>query len=258
MNGNPKFWAYHNALVEEISSGERIRSFSAGLHWFAARSESALGLAMAPAEGFDHVSIAGHVTGMSLREAAAMSRSWNMADASLGMAAINAWHNAPDRVAQWTGKAGLEEIHSNIFDHLLPRIKGRRVTVIGHFFGLEEVAKVCDLTILERKPGRGDTPDPACEVVLPQSEFVVITGTTMLNKTLPRLLELCKGAHVSLAGPTVSLWPGWFENGVSMLAGVIVEEPDRVMQLVQEGGAHSFFGNGAKMVIYERPGTSCV
>jgi uncharacterized protein (DUF4213/DUF364 family) len=252
MNGNPNFWALYEALIAEVDSGEKIRSFAAGLHWFAAQSGSSLGLAMAPAEGFDSVSAAGRVSGMSLRDASVLSKSWNMADASLGMATLNSWHNAPERVAAWTSRMSIAEAHSNIFDHLLPRIKGRKVAVIGHFHGMEEIAKVCELTILERKPGRGDTPDPACEVVLPQAEFVVITGTTMLNKTLPRLLELSKGAHVCLAGPTVSLWPGWFENGVSMLAGVVVEEPDRVMNLVREGGAHTFFGNGAKMVIYER------
>jgi len=247
------FWSVYDALINDVSSGERIRSFAAGLHWFAARGESSLGLAMGPPEGRSAVSVAGRVAGMPLREVAALSKSWNWADASLGMAAINAWHNAPEHVAEWTNKAGLEEIHSNIFTRLLPRMKGRKVAVIGHFFGMDEVAKSCDLTILERKPGRGDTPDPACEVVLPEAEFVIITGTTMINKTLPRLLELSKNAYVALAGPTTTLWPGWFERGVDMLAGVVVDEPERVLQLVQEGGAHTFFGNGARMVIYERP-----
>ncbi|HNX05167.1 MAG TPA: DUF364 domain-containing protein [Opitutales bacterium] len=254
MNGNPQFWRLHNALIDTINTGERIRSFAAGPHWFAVRGESSLGLAMGPAEGYEAVSVAGKVAGMRLADAAVLARSWNWADASLGMASINAWHNTPARVADWTGKAGIAESQANVFSFLSKRIKGKKVAVIGHFFGMEEVAKIWELTILERKPQKGDLPDPACEVVLPQSDFVIITGTTMLNKTLPRLLELSKGAYVALAGPTVTLWPGWFEHGVCLLAGVVVEEPDRVLQLVQEGGAHTFFGNGARMVIYEKPG----
>ncbi len=253
MNGNTRFWTIYNALVDTIVSDERIRSFAAGINWFSVRGEHALGLAMAPAEGYSAVSLAGQVAGTRLSEAAQLCKSWNWPDASLGMAALNAYHNEPRRVAEWVAKAGLKEHECNVFDQLAPRIKGKKVAVIGHFHGLDAVANICELTILERKPQRGDMPDPACEVVLPQSDYVVITGTTMLNKTLPRLLELSKGAYVALAGPSVTLWPGWFEHGVSMLAGVLVETPDKVHQLVQEGGAQAFFGNGARMVIYENP-----
>jgi len=253
MNSTSNFWSIYDALTKDVSSGERIRSLAAGLHWFAVRSESSLGLAMGPAEGQSTVSIAGQVAGMPMREVAELAKSWNWADASLGMATINAWHNAEERVAEWSGKAGLEAHNANIFDYLLPRMKGRKVAVIGHFYGMDELTKSCDLTILERKPGIGDTPDPACELVLPESEVVIITGTTMINKTLPRLLELSRNAYVALAGPTTTLWPGWFERGVNMIAGVIVDDPDRVFQLVQEGGGHSFFGKGARMTMFERP-----
>ena len=40
----------------------------------------------------------GALTGMPLREAAGLIRSWNLVEAALGAAAINAWYNRADRV----------------------------------------------------------------------------------------------------------------------------------------------------------------
>lgn len=242
------FWHLYDALIDGIAEDLTIRGFAGGLHWFAVRSEQSLGLAMGPAEGRDSVSLAGQVVGHNLREAAGCAKSWNWADASLGMACINAYYNDAARVRAWAGAACLAADQGSIFEVLLPRLKGKKVVVVGHFRGLDALAACCELTVLERNPRGNDLPDPACELVLPEADYVIITGTTMLNKTLPRLLALARNAYVVLAGPTTTLWPGWFEHGVDMLAGVIVEEPERVFQQAQEGGSHHFFGRGALMV----------
>jgi uncharacterized protein (DUF4213/DUF364 family) len=242
------FWHLYDSLIDGIAEDATIRAFAGGLHWFAVRSEHSLGLSMGPAEGLDSVSLAGQVTGHNLRAAASLAKSWNWADASLGMAAINAWYNEPARVNAWAEAAEFTKDSGNIFELLLPRLRGKKVVVIGHFRGLDALASCCQLTVLERQPRGNDLPDPACELVLPQADYVIITGTTMLNKTLPRLLALARNAYVVLAGPTTTLWPGWFEHGVDLLAGVIVEDPDRVFQQAQEGGSHNFFGRGARMV----------
>jgi uncharacterized protein (DUF4213/DUF364 family) len=242
------FWHLYDALIDGIDTGDTIRAFAGGLHWFAVRTEQSLGVAMGPAEGLDSVSLAGQVAGHNLRSAASLAKSWNWADASLGMACINAYHNSAARVNAWAGTACLAADQGNVFEILLPRLRGKKVVVVGHFRGLDALAACCELTVLERQPRGNDLPDPACELVLPAADYVIITGTTMLNKTLPRLLALARHAYVVLAGPSTTLWPGWFDHGVDMLAGLIVEEPDRVFRQVQEGGAHHFFGQGARMV----------
>jgi uncharacterized protein (DUF4213/DUF364 family) len=66
----------------------------------------------------------------------------------------------------------------------LEKLRGKRVAVIGHFRDLERIAAVCHLSILERRPEPGDLPDTACEFVLPEQEVVIMTATTLINKTL--------------------------------------------------------------------------
>jgi uncharacterized protein len=246
-------WSVYDALIEGVSASETLTDFAAGLHWFAALRSNALGLAMSPAEGRTSVSLAGHVMGRSIRDVAAFSKSWNWADASMGVSAINSWYNDPERVKDWVAEYGLELTESSAFTYLLPSMRGKRVTVVGHFGGLERIAEECELTILERNPQGGDLPDPACEFVLPESDFVILTSTTVLNKTLPRLLELSRNAHVTLAGPTTTFWPGWFNQGVDLISGVVVEEPMRVLQLAREGGSTTFFVRGARMINIANP-----
>jgi uncharacterized protein (DUF4213/DUF364 family) len=129
---------------------------------------------------------------------------------------------------------------------------GKKVAVIGHFPGLQKVADVAELTIFERRPMEGDLPDFAAEYVLPEQDYVFITGTTITNKTLPRLLELSASATVALVGPSVPLAPWWFDMGVDVLAGAVVVDKPAVWAHCQEGGHRGVFGNGALMIDIRR------
>ncbi len=247
------FWTIYDKLCAGVPAEVSVRAFAGGLHWFGVQSGRALGLAMAPREIPSTPSLAGRVAGQPLQTAAALSKSWNFADAALGVAALNSHYNDPSRVLGWAGLPHYAfKTGANAFDSVLPRVAGRRVAVIGHFRGLEKLAAVSQLTILERRPQPGDAPDPACEVVLPEADFVFITATTLINKTLPRLLQLCRNAFVVVVGPTTPLTPLWFELGVDMIAGLLIDDVPAVWQIVQEGGQHTFFDHGARMVQIER------
>lgn len=252
LTSSSRVWAIYDALLADLPADVRTDAFSAGLHWFGVRADGGVGLAMAPSDGRASPTDAGSISGRTVRELALRARSWNMADAALGLASINAWHNRPDRVSAWTDSPDyLVHEGCNTFETMLPRVKGRKVAVIGHFRGLENLAEVCDLAILERSPQAGDLPDPACEVVLPECEVVFITGTTLINKTLPRLLELSRNAFVCLVGPTTPISPRVFDFGVDLVAGLLVDRPDEVWPVVLEGGQHRFFDHGTRMIQIE-------
>jgi len=248
-------WRIYDELTVGIDPAARVDAFAAGLHWFGVRSDEAMGLAMAPPEGRAAPTGAGKIAGLRLGEIAQRAKSWNFSDAALGVAAINAHHNAPARIRPlFDDPRYATHTGTNAFEYMLPRVVGKRVTVIGHFRGLDKMAEHCDLTILERRPQQGDLPDPACEDVLPRSDFVFITGTTLINKTLPRLLALSRGAFVSLVGPTTPVTPRWFGLGVNLIAGLVVDDVPAVWPIVQEGGQHSFFDSGTRMLQVERKG----
>ena len=75
-----------------------------------------------------------------------------------------------------------------------------------------------------------------------------MTATTLINKTMPRLLELSRNARVVVAGPSTPLTPILLEHGIDILGGLIVEDEDRVWKTVGEGGQHELFKSGSHMV----------
>jgi len=77
---------------------------------------------------------------------------------------------------------------------------------------------------------------------------VFITGSTLINKTLPRLLQLSRNAFVTLLGPSTPMAPCLFKYGIDMLAGTVVYEREKVWSLIRESGGNDFFNNGALMV----------
>jgi uncharacterized protein (DUF4213/DUF364 family) len=169
--------------------------------------------------------------GMALAELAEAAKSWNFVEASLGMAAISAYWNSPER--EFVAEA-LERGDTEAFGAWRGRVAGKKVAVIGHFLHLEKsLAPFCELSILEKRPGPGDYPDSACEFLLPLQDFVFATGVTLINKTLPRLLELAGNTGVILAGPSVPMAPPLFDWGVRDLQGFVVTDPDLCAAIIR-------------------------
>lgn len=133
-----------------------------------------------------------------------------------------------------------------------PRMAGRNVCVVGHFPHVERIAQERGghLTVLERScTSPLDTPDPACEYVVPDQDYLFMTGVTLINKTQPRLLDLARMSgrtHTVLVGPSVVPAEFMFDEGVECLAGSVVADPEGVQTLV-ERGAGQLFGNALLM-----------
>lgn len=240
-------WEIYNDLIDLMPRGLEIKEFMAGINWSLVESLTS-GMAMTPREGETKISIAGHVAGMKVYEAAQLIKSWNNYEAALGLAAINSVINVPEKVEKLSGVPLGIQPKVSVFDFMKEEIRGKKVAVIGHFKGIEQYGELCWLSVLERIPQTGDLPDPACEYILPEQDFVFITGTTLINKTLPRLLELSKNSYVTLVGPSVPMTPKLFKYGIDLLAGTVVTDRNRVWNLLKEGGSSEFFNNGASMV----------
>jgi len=98
-------------------------------------------------------------------------------------------------------------------------------------------AKAREVHVFERNPQlRGDAlPDTFVDSILPKADVVVISGSSLVNGTLDRLLELSKRARfVVFAGPTASTLPEpLFKRGVSVVAGVHAKGP-KVVDAIAE------------------------
>ncbi|GHV80372.1 hypothetical protein AGMMS49944_21630 [Spirochaetia bacterium] len=224
-------WALYDALIDPIPPDLKTDEAISGPHWTYVRSGNRVGLAMNLTRVHNTETrprllpeSCRDLAGMSLRGLAAAAKSWNFAEASLGVAAINAYWNSPEHETVARAMNGED---GSAFDAWQDRVRGKKVAVIGHFMHLEKtLGGMCDLSILEKRPGPGDYPDSACEFILPEADFVFATAVTVINKTLPRLLELSHRQGLILAGPTVPLAPLLFDFGVRDLQGLVIRDPD--------------------------------
>ena len=110
----------------------------------------------------------------------------------------------------------------------------KTVGIIGHMNGprgLRDIARA--VYVLERDPRPGDYPDAACDWLLPRCDVVLITGSSLINKTLPHLLELCENAVTILTGPSVPMCPALLDFGIDRLAGFVVTEREAMTAQVK-------------------------
>ena len=248
--GTADGWGLYDGLIRGVPEGLVVRRCQIGVQWIAVES-AGVGMSMTPGDAPTFHGI-GAIAGRAVRDVAAYAKSWNFLEAAIGVAALNSWYNAPSTLARSWRRGADSPADRNVFDEWRARLAGRRVAVIGHFPSLERVAGTCELSVVERKPQPGDYPDTACEFLLPEQDVIVATGTTLVNKTLPRLLELSRGKEFALTGPTTPLAPGLLDAGVTQLAGSVVVDPDEVWRFAAEGGSRQLFKHGMRMLMLSR------
>jgi uncharacterized protein (DUF4213/DUF364 family) len=81
---------------------------------------------------------------------------------------------------------------------------------------------------------------PASEYdkILPDSDVVIITGQTLVNRTIDDLLSaISPGTQVIVTGPSGNILPDiLFANKVSIIGAIRITDPDILFDIVSEGG----------------------
>ena len=122
--------------------------------------------------------------------------------------------------------------------------------LIGHLNGPPEMRREAkEVYIIEKSPQEGDYPDPACDWLLPRCDIVIITGSSLINKTLPHLLSLCRGAYTILTGPSVPLCPALLEQGIDRIAGMVVTDSEGMQNSVLTGQRGSPYRYGKPFLL---------
>lgn len=86
---------------------------------------------------------------------------------------------------------------------------------------------------------------------IPDSDVVLITGSSLVNNTLEDLLKLTNPrATVAVVGPSSGIYPEvLFKRNVDLVGTTRIIDPASVMQVVSEGGAgYHLFRNGAEKI----------
>lgn len=240
-------WSVYELLLDRVAGTHDVaEEVVMGLVWTLCRGGRGAGLAMTPAAAPRTLSWPGTLVGRPLAQLAAWLRDWDPHAASVGLAAVNAIINTQDNPLLARARPLAATVPGNlaVFAHFLPQLAGRRVVVIGRYPGLDALARELDLVVLERQPGPGDLPDPACEYLLPAADWVFLTASSLANKTFPRLAELARGAKTVLMGPGTPWLPDLAEFGIDYLAGVHITDPEQLRRTVAEGGGTRLFEGG--------------
>ncbi|NLP36640.1 MAG: DUF364 domain-containing protein [Firmicutes bacterium] len=243
-------WKLYDSLIDAIPEEIKVADFLCGNSWTMIRTDKGgIGLATTAKEVTRKPLLDRQIKGLPLKEVAEAAKSWNMLEASIGVAAINAYYNAAKRAIR-LGIAHTEWQHtdSEAFTIFKDEVKGKKVASVGHFPPVVQAFGAnCHLSVLERNPQPGDYPEAACEYLLPEQDYVFITGETLIYKTLPRLLVLAKKAKVVLVGPVAPLSEVLFKFGVNVICSFVVQDPQLCDTIVRRGLLAPIFAAGERV-----------
>lgn len=257
-------WRLYDELIEGIPQDVLVLDYCLGIGWSYVEAESAVGVSYTCRGGACKRTDNRNFQGLPLREMAKLAKSWNFEEASLGVAAMNAWYSRTPLLDALGARydepielpdGSLRKVDA--FEIMRPQIAAKEdahVVVVGHFPHVDRISEYARLTVLERQcRGDLDTPDPACEFVMPQADYAFITGVTLENKTAPRLLRLSKHAFTTMVGPSAVMAGALFCAGVDMIAGSVVADPELAKHAVKTS-AGMFFGKALQMTTVIAPG----
>ncbi len=224
------FFEIYDVLLRGISSGEKVVNTLKGQCWTAVETASAFGMAMTTPMDSVPPMIGGSYEGLPLRQLAQACKSWNLTEAGFGMAAVNCFYNTPKRLETMGAYEPFDKYCTDGLD-----LRGKHIGVVGHLNMPDSVREqAASVRILERDPRPGDYPDSACDWLLPQCDVVLITASTLVNKTLPHLLELCRDSYTILAGPTCPMCPDLLEMGIDRISGLVITNVEGMKEKIQK------------------------
>ena len=174
----------------------------------------------------------GELSSKTTLELAEYAKSWNLVEASIGVAALNS-------MMKPRGKKDV-----NALDLIIEKSKNKKVIMVGKFPKIDEIRSAAkEFWILESdtrliNPKKGIITDSSAEYVFPRSDIIIITGSTLINKAMERYLNLAKqeDAYTIIMGPSTTMCDVLFDYGADMLAGVEILDPESLLKKISQSG----------------------
>lgn len=189
---------------------------------------------------------AGKIIGKDVKEVIKWSKDRNLAKVAMGVASINAIINS--QVENYDLKNIIELIDAG---------KDESFGMVGNFRPImKEVRKMTEnIYIFEKKESDGPNiyKESDIDKYLPKCEVVLITSTSIINGTIDDILEKTKNARsVYLVGPTTTLCPEVLKKyGIDILAGTIVNNPKKLLDIISQGGGTRSMKETVKQVVID-------
>lgn len=193
--------------------------------------------------GCSLLSQAGTLSEQDVSQLIPLARSSNILETSVGLAAINA-----------LAEQGEENLSQQDLIDLLQITEQDRVGMIGWIEPLVRKIRQRTDTLFVFDEAKSEMEGLAetheIPAILPQCDVVLLSATTLVNKTFDALMEISSQAReICLLGPSTPLFPEFFKTrGITVLAGRQIVEADKLLQIVSEAGGTRSFGKVTKKV----------
>jgi uncharacterized protein (DUF4213/DUF364 family) len=239
-------------LLDHCDCDALVQDVRIGRHWTAVAvrraqgDQAGLASALSGPEEHPHrrppVHDAGRLVEFSAAKLAQMIRSDSVAEASVGLATINALLHVDVPAC----------VEVNAGDVLVEKGAEKCVAIVGHFPFIPGVRRTArQLWVLELQPREGDLPADQAAEVLPQADVVGITGSTLVNRTFDDLLALCRPeAFVMVMGGSTPLSPLFFDLGVDAVAGTYVVDAEAALRAVGQGATFRQIGGKRLLTLF--------
>lgn len=203
---------------------------------------------------------AGFLKGKTADKLLELTLSENPLEAAVGVATANAlshmlWNLKPEN---------FPISNLDVLDLIKPE---DRVAMVGYFGPLiPKILKITDkLTVLEKReieaPQTITLPSGKAREILPVSDVIILSASTLANRTFDELLSLRGAAReVILLGPSTPLYPApFFDRGITAIMGTRIFDPLTMLTVVSEAGGtkklHQYCG---KKVAFRKNGINVV
>lgn len=176
----------------------------------------------------------GRMHEMTTGALAGLLHSDRIIEAAIGLAAINA------SIDLDILKNSL--INKNAVQVLREKGRGKNVSIIGHFPFIENLIKdgLCEnVWVFELNPKSSD--DLSSDLIpeyVPQSDVVLISGTTIINHSFQGIVGLCDKSYNIVLGPSTPLTPRLFDFGIDAICGVIVIDKEKARLSFAQGARY--------------------
>lgn len=246
---------YGDILVQSGSFGDDIITRAEfGSKWCLIETGDSAGIALAypPADLGEEASFpyqdslyqerARQFLGQPLSRLQARILSMCPVESSLALAAINCALNQPGR------KLPIQK-PEDLMPLFQEKASRQKLVAIGAFPFLKRLDD--EVPTLERRPKAGNLPDWSAPLVIPAAELLIVTAATLINKTLPGILELKQSrTRAILMGPSAPLCEALFSCGIDRICTLMV--PVNLPSEILSSSRELFEFEGVQKVDFKR------
>lgn len=230
---NNQTYEMERVLANSIPSNIAVDKVIIAHNWTMIRAGNLCGVARSPdrgTEGARSIRPSEGFRGKSLQELAGYLCSSDSLMRSVGLAAINAWWNRKEFVAE----AAIHESPTGGLSAI--QAPGDGVIIIGGFRGAQKRLPMS--RIVEREPKPGDISVEDAPKAYQTAKHLAITAQTLMNGSLQSILDLSTMvSQRSLIGPSAPLCPLLFNFGLTEISGAVIIDPDAAETFILESGS---------------------